>query len=69
MKNINMIKVESSNVKSVGYLDNNLYVEYNNREYVYENVPKVVYESLLTAPSKGKFLNEQVKGKYNYKPL
>jgi hypothetical protein len=66
MENIQFVKVNSSNVQEVGYSDNNLYVKYKSGTYKYENVDKSVYESLLTSESKGKFMNENIKGKYNY---
>ena len=34
--------------------------------YKYEDVEKSVYESLLTSTSKGRFMNENIKGQYNY---
>jgi hypothetical protein len=33
------------------------------------NVPKDMYDQLRTAFSKGKFLNEQIKGKYPFKKV
>ena len=64
-----MIKVESSNVVAVGYKENDLYVDYKGGSYVYKNVPKPVYEGLLKAESKGKYMWAAVKGKYEYKKL
>lgn len=66
MENIQFISVNSSNVKEVGHDGTNLYVRYNSGTYVYENVDKSVYESLLNSESKGKFMNENIKGRYNY---
>ena len=66
MENIQFISVNSSNVKEVGHDGSNLYVRYNSGTYVYENVDKSVYESLLNSESKGKFMNENIKGRYNY---
>ncbi len=37
--------------------------------YDYINVPIVLYESLRKAYSKGKFLNEQIKGKYAFEKV
>jgi hypothetical protein len=37
--------------------------------YDYMNVPKDMYDQLRTAFSKGKFLNEQIKGKYPFKKV
>ena len=38
----------------------------NGREYLYEEVPADVYEKFLVADSKGKYLHENIIGKYNY---
>ena len=68
MKNINFTPVQSSNVISIGY-DNetsSLYVNYKSGTYKYDGVDKSVYESLLTSDSKGQFMNENIKGQYNY---
>jgi hypothetical protein len=37
--------------------------------YDYKNVPKEVYEAMKAASSKGKFLNEQIKGEYEFKKI
>lgn len=34
--------------------------------YAYYDVPKEVYDELLAAPSAGRYLNENVKGVYEY---
>ena len=67
-----MIKVESSNINAVGYDTSfgGLVVEYKNgNKYMYEKVPMEVYENLLKAESKGRFINESVKGKFEYKKI
>lgn len=69
MKDIKFTKVDSSNIISVGYDDNSLYVNYKSGTYKYENVDRSVYESLLTSESKGRFMNENIKGKYSYSKL
>ena len=66
MTNIQFTEVKSSNIISIGHDGTNLYVNYKSGTYKYENVDKSVYESLLTSDSKGKFMNENIKGKYNY---
>ncbi len=56
--------VRSSNVEWVEYSPdtNNLDVEFRGGgTYRYTRVPTHVYQALLSAPSKGKFLNEHVK--------
>ena len=66
---IEMISVNSSNVVAIGYRKNKLYVDYRRGSYVYNNVPKEVYDGLLKAESKGKYMNSEVKGKYIYERL
>jgi len=64
-----MIKVESSNLESVGYEDsqNELYVEFKHGgTYKYLNVDKGIYDNLLIAESKGKFFDQNIK-KAGYK--
>lgn len=62
---INMTPVESSNVVAIGYDDNTLYVKYSSGMYKYDNVPKEVAEKLFNADSKGRFMNDYIKGSYN----
>jgi hypothetical protein len=66
MTNIQFTEVKSSNIISIGHDGTNLYVNYKSGTYKYENVDKSVYESLLSSDSKGRFMNENIKGKYNY---
>lgn len=66
MENIQFTQVQSSNIISIGHDGTNLYVNYKSGTYKYENVDKSVYESLLTSESKGRFMNENIKGKYTY---
>mgnify|MGYP002513643435 FL=1 len=68
MKNIIFTPVESSNIISVGYDEttSSMYVNYPSGTYKYDGVDKSVYESLLTSTSKGRFMNENIKGQYNY---
>ncbi len=68
MKNIIFTPVESSNIISVGYDEttSSLYVNYQSGTYKYDGVDKSVYESFLTSTSKGRFMNENIKGQYNY---
>lgn len=67
LKNNYFVKVESSNISAVGYANDSLFVQYKNGSmYLYNKVPKKVYEELLKAESKGRFVNESIKGKYEY---
>ena len=68
MKHITFTPVKSSNIISVGYDEttSSLYVNYPSGTYKYDGIEKSVYESLLTSPSKGRFMNANIKGQYSY---
>ena len=61
--------VASSNISSIGYdpsMDT-LEVEFwNGSIYQYFNVPEHLYEKLMEAPSKGRFLHAYIKNAYPY---
>jgi hypothetical protein len=62
-----MHEVESSNVKAIGYetSTNTLVVEYlSGLKYEYSNVPANVFDELLNSVSKGKYMNQNIKGQY-----
>ena len=62
-----MHEVESSNVKAIGYetTTNTLVVEYlSGLKYEYSNVPVNVFDELLNSVSKGKYMNQTIKGQY-----
>lgn len=61
-----MLKVESSNVREIGYENGTLYVVYSAGTYMYHNVPEELFEGLKNADSKGRFMNENIKGRYTY---
>ncbi|MFF4827970.1 KTSC domain-containing protein [Streptomyces sp. NPDC001312] len=59
--------VRSSNVRSVGYAGGILEVEFHSASvYQYRGVPEHIYTGLITAPSKGTYLDRMVKGVYGY---
>lgn len=67
-----LTRVQSSNVEAVGYDrgDRALYVQFNSGDtYVYVNVEPSLYESLLSAPSVGRFLNTNIKARHGYRRL
>ena len=65
--------VESSSIEAVGYdpKTHRLYVRFlgSGNAYVYYDVAKRVFEDLLAADSKGRFLNSEIKGAYAYRRL
>lgn len=69
MKKIEMLPVNSSNIVAVGWDNDDLYVKYNSGVYVYSGVDKYLFEQLLQAESKGRFLSEEIKPVYKYKKL
>jgi hypothetical protein len=69
---VEMIPVDSSNVKEVGYDEQNevVHVRFlNNTEYIYKGVPKHEYEGLRNAPSVGSYLHRNFKGSYPYEKI
>ncbi len=66
---IKFTPVESSNVKEIGYEENTLYVKYQTGTYVYEGVDRNLYEGLMKSDSKGRYLNEHIKGNFICKKL
>lgn len=62
--------VESSNIKSVKYTGSDLHVQFKGGgEYKYIDVPSTVFLELLKSESKGKFLNGNIKAKYQFESL
>lgn len=66
---LKFLPVESSN--AVGYAYNSkkqqLIIAFkNNRVYQYKRVPHEVADAFAMAESKGKFINQEIRGKYDY---
>ena len=65
-----MILVESSTIQGFEQKEENLIVEFKNgRKYAYEKVPKELVEAFEKSESKGKFLNQNIKNKFECKRL
>lgn len=59
---IEMQKVESSNIESIGHADEKMYVQFKNgSRYSYGNVPSSIYLQVLNAESVGKAFIAMVK--------
>lgn len=59
--------VTSTNVRSVGYLNRTLEVEFSNGSvYQYFNVPVEHYNYMAHYPHPGTYLAQHVKGRYQY---
>ena len=70
--NIDMIPVDSSNVESVGYDENEqiLYVRFlTGATYIYKGVNNYEFEGLLSAPSVGSYLHRNIKNNYPYERI
>jgi len=65
-------KVDSSNVAEVGHdsdTDTLVVLFHNGGMYAYDDVPRTVYDQMLSAESVGKFFNAHVKGKYDFRKV
>ena len=63
-------EVVSSNIKKIGYEGTDLIVEYKSGvQYRYKDVPQELYEGLSQAESKGRFMNANIKGKFEYERI
>ena len=65
-------QIESSGLVSVGYdeASETLEVEFpSGTVYRYYEVPKELFEQLMTAPSKGQFFNSEIRNSHRYRPL
>lgn len=59
--------VTSSNLKRVGWENENLYVEFHHGGvYAYHAVPFQVYNDLVGSPSVGKFFSSLIKNAYTW---
>ena len=77
MPEIKMTEIESSSVHSVGYDQEakQLHVTFRGRDgaelparYVYDDVPREIYDGLIASDSKGVYFREKVKtGKFKFK--
>jgi hypothetical protein len=64
--------VESATLATVGYDEAQelLQLEFGSRAvYLYFGVPTAVYEALLGAPSKGRYFNGTIRGRYPYRHI
>ena len=60
-------QVDSSNVRSIGWEDNTLEVEFNSGAlYQYIGVPKSLFDEMLASNSKGQFLNSKIKTDFDF---
>ena len=58
--------LDSSFIHGYKYNDRDLYLMLSDKIYIYYNVPKDIYEELVVSENKGRYLNEIIKGSYDY---
>jgi hypothetical protein len=66
-----VVTVESTTLATVGYDETRklLQLEFCSRAvYVYFGVPATVHRALLDAPSKGRYFNRTIRGRFPYRP-
>ncbi len=65
--------VDSSNIEAIGYdpAAQELHVRFlkSGETYAYYNVEEWVFDELMQADSKGKYLSSNIKGRYDYSKL
>jgi len=62
-----MHPVSSSDISSIGYENNTLYVNFvRGGTYSYSGVPESVYRNLMNASSHGKYFAAYIKNAYPY---
>jgi hypothetical protein len=67
---MNRIPVSSSNLKSVGYENQTLEIEFHSGGlYQYPNVPSSIYQGLMSASSKGSYFAQQIKNRFPFHRL
>ena len=61
---MDLIKVASSNIDSIGFDDNGLIIRFKSGSmYQYGDVDLALYNEFLNSESKGKFFNTKIKSK------
>jgi hypothetical protein len=61
---------DSSNIQGADWDNGILIIEFKGgTQYRYFDVPDGVYQELMSAASKGKFVNENIKGRFEFEKL
>jgi hypothetical protein len=65
-RGVEMMTVQSSAIRAVGYNGHTLWVQFHTSSTTYEHhgVPYSVYAQLIQASSMGAFYNQYIRGKY-----
>ncbi|HEY6969372.1 MAG TPA: KTSC domain-containing protein [Candidatus Angelobacter sp.] len=67
-----VVTVESTTLATVAYDEARelLQLEFCSRSiYLYFGVPAAVHQALLEAPSKGRYFNRGIRGRFPYRPI
>jgi hypothetical protein len=67
-----VVTVESTTLATVAYDEARelLQLEFCSRAvYRYFSVPAAVHAALLAAPSKGRYFNQTIRGRFSYRPI
>ena len=67
-----VVTVESTTLATVAYDEGRelLQLEFCSRAvYLYFGVPAAVHQALLAAPSKGRYFNQTIRGRFSYRPI
>ena len=66
-QSVALTPVESSQIAAIGYEPGKLWVQFRRGgTYVYKDVGYGLFMELMASDSKGKFLGQNVKGKYEF---
>ncbi len=63
------VKVKSSNIDAIRYVEEReeLHIRFKTEKvYKYRKVPQTVYDSMLITESIGKFMNKEIRNKYDF---
>lgn len=61
--------VESTVIEAIGY-SRVLEIRFESGQvYQYYDVPDDIFDAMLNAPSKGKFFNQNIRGKFRYREI
>lgn len=66
---MNRVPVNSTSIAGIGYDEQTQTLEIEFRHggvYQYFDVPATVHQQLMTAPSRGRYVAEQIKGAYRF---
>ena len=65
------VAVDSTTLATIAYDEARELLElefFNRAVYLYFGVPAAVHQALLNAPSKGRYFNSVIRGRYAYRP-